>query len=56
LERGPGGRLTAQGVVARSRAALNDRIVIERAKGVPACTDGVAPDRASQGTSASGGQ
>jgi hypothetical protein len=40
------GRLTAQDVVGRAKAALDDRIVVERAKGVLAYTKNVPPDEA----------
>ncbi len=40
------GRVTAQDVVARSRSALAERIVIERAKGVLAYVEDVTPQEA----------
>jgi hypothetical protein len=40
------GRVTAQDIVARAKAALDDRIVVERAKGVLAYTKDVPPDEA----------
>lgn len=40
------GRVTAQDVIARSRAALDERIVVERAKGVLAYIEDVSPEEA----------